>query len=399
MTEKIAWFEEVLNLEPNSKLFFPLARAYVHDNRHADAVQVLRKGLAFHPEHLEARLLLIECLAEQNLEKGEDLERTSPEVASLSATLSTYPSFWRQWAAHSRSAGRSDLALTLEMLAIHLEGGGFSWGAVLENGLRAMAPFGGSERQFDAPFQASGALETDTEESSFQATGIVSSDPPAEEISGDLATAASPADFSDNPDLSASAEASDLSGLADASPSSGSTDPEEAIVLEKARENDADSFFSSETSPGSDLTAKDDFLKSDGLDSDILPDAPHADVPLTEGERRYYETKTYADLLAEQGENVEALELYNKLLQSSPDDDQRKDLQNRIQELNSRIGNSLKDQEALDAPAEQELLPLPDNDEQSEPGAIADHPVDLKAATTARTLTRLAERLESRAGR
>ena len=61
-TEKIDWYREVLELEPNSKVFLPLARLHLQIGQEDEAIAVLEHGLARHPEHLEARLLLVELL-------------------------------------------------------------------------------------------------------------------------------------------------------------------------------------------------------------------------------------------------------------------------------------------------------------------------------------------------
>ena len=41
MTEKIEWYKEVLELEPNSKVFCPLARMLADEQRFDEAVAVL----------------------------------------------------------------------------------------------------------------------------------------------------------------------------------------------------------------------------------------------------------------------------------------------------------------------------------------------------------------------
>ena len=58
MTEKIEWYKEVLELEPNSKVFFPLARLLSEAGRTDEAVEILEQGLARHEDFLEARLFL-----------------------------------------------------------------------------------------------------------------------------------------------------------------------------------------------------------------------------------------------------------------------------------------------------------------------------------------------------
>ena len=45
MMDKIEWYREVLELEPSSKLFFPLARLLVEDGQPEAALETLRRGL------------------------------------------------------------------------------------------------------------------------------------------------------------------------------------------------------------------------------------------------------------------------------------------------------------------------------------------------------------------
>lgn len=369
MTEKIAWFEEVLRLEPNSKLFFPLAQAYTQNHRSEDAVAVLRKGLTFHPEHLEARLLLIECLSESSADSKSILfpaegspatePPSSPELESLTKALVEHPSFWRHWAARSRAEGRTDLAVTLDMLAFQLSGARITWETLLEQGLRAVT---GEREEFQAPVP----LEKED------------SKPP-------------------KPDPLPRPE------------------PEAVPVPDTTHAAEQESELEPETNTASDAVPE----TAQTLPSEFEPAAKpspdaEAEVPLSEGERRYYETKTYADLLAKQGEHDEALGLYAKLLQTSPDDEQRLDLEARIQELRDRAAKSPRDPDSQptepEAPkplVEPETKPEPEQRTEmgdvprdtEDPAALSSTAPPSKTSTTKQTLKKLAERLESRAGK
>ena len=373
MTEKITWYEEVLRLEPNSKLFFPLAQAYTQDHRPENAIGILRKGLTFHPEHLEARLLLIECLSESDAVSKDFLSSaketpeaevlSSPELESLTKALAGHPSFWRLWAARSRAEGRTDLALTLDLLAVQLGGARITWERLLEQGLRAVTG-GWEELQAPAPLEEEDSTPPEPEP-------LSESEPePAQE-----------------PDLTLDPE------------QEPEPKPETAFdaVPETAQ------TFPSESEP----------IKKPSPETE-------AEAPLSEGERRYYETKTYADLLTKQGEHDEALDLYAKLLQTSPDDEQRLDLEARIQELRDRAAKGPKEPDSHptepkdpEPRAEPETKPEPELESDPEPELStekeeaprdADDPAALsstapllKTATTKQTLKKLAERLESRA--
>lgn len=63
MTEKIEWYKEVLDLEPNSKIFFPLAKMLEKEGELEEARRVLAEGVSRHEEFLEARLFYISVLS------------------------------------------------------------------------------------------------------------------------------------------------------------------------------------------------------------------------------------------------------------------------------------------------------------------------------------------------
>ena len=94
MMDKIEWYREVLELEPSSKLFFPLARLLVEDGQPEAALETLRRGLERHPEFLEARLFYIEQLYHH----GQP-EACVAEVTELGQLFASYPGFWQAWAA------------------------------------------------------------------------------------------------------------------------------------------------------------------------------------------------------------------------------------------------------------------------------------------------------------
>ncbi len=131
MTSKIDFYREVLAIEPGSRVFFPLAKLLRQEGFADEAMAVLRSGIAFHPDYLEAKFLLVELLSGQNR-----LEEAGTVFDGLAALLSDYPSVWTLWA--SRSTGlTSDASLALRFLAAAFQGKDISWMGVLEKGLQA----------------------------------------------------------------------------------------------------------------------------------------------------------------------------------------------------------------------------------------------------------------------
>ncbi|MBU1001335.1 MAG: tetratricopeptide repeat protein [Proteobacteria bacterium] len=138
MKTKIKWFKEVLELEPGSKVFFPLARLYYEDGDLSEARQTLMQGLDRNPDHLEARFLLVEILAGQSRQ-----DKAAEEVGTITGMLSRYPSFWKVWAESAAPASK-DAAMALTFLAANFQGAPISWSQVIEQGLDALFHSNGS---------------------------------------------------------------------------------------------------------------------------------------------------------------------------------------------------------------------------------------------------------------
>lgn len=131
MKQKIEWYKEVLALEPGSRVFFPLARMQAEDGQTDAALATLRHGLGRNPEHLEARLLLIDLLFGQ-----KQFDNIWPEVDAVSQMLGGYPGFWTAWTERmSRNPQSRDAALALNFLSASLRGQPISWSEVIERGL------------------------------------------------------------------------------------------------------------------------------------------------------------------------------------------------------------------------------------------------------------------------
>lgn len=130
---KIKWYKEVLELDPGSKVFFPLARLLVKEKDLIEAVSVLKAGLERHPEHFEARLLLLNCL-----ERVEDFDQINTELGALGEILKRYPNFWKIWAGLlSAEPGSQDAALAMTFLAAAFEETPITWRDVIDRGLQA----------------------------------------------------------------------------------------------------------------------------------------------------------------------------------------------------------------------------------------------------------------------
>ncbi len=132
MNQKIDLYKEVLEIEPGSKIFFPLARLLVQENRIDDAIATLQHGLGRHPDHVEARLLLVEtCFV------NEKKEQASKEIQALGKIFKLYPKFWEAWSnVLAQTQELQDAALALRFFAAALAGKDLSWAHVIAQGLR-----------------------------------------------------------------------------------------------------------------------------------------------------------------------------------------------------------------------------------------------------------------------
>ncbi len=154
MKQKIEWYREVLEIEPNSKIFFPLARMLFKDGQANEAITVLQAGVGRHPDHIEARLLLAELLYGEG--RSADLQR---EVGALSDLFKQYPGFWKAWGEKlfADDATR-DAGLAAVFLSAFLQNLPVSWAGVIEQGLKGL--LNGEAQAFSATMHESHPLKS-----------------------------------------------------------------------------------------------------------------------------------------------------------------------------------------------------------------------------------------------
>ena len=132
MASKIELYREVLEIEPNSKVFFPLARELAALGREDEAAGVLSRGIAQHPDHLEAKFFLIELLS--RLGRAGEADAVFRDVGSL---LSRYPAVWLLWS-RTAAARSQDPALAMLFLANYFQDESLTWAKVMERGLQSL---------------------------------------------------------------------------------------------------------------------------------------------------------------------------------------------------------------------------------------------------------------------
>lgn len=132
MRRKIEWYQEVLALEPGSRIFFPLAKLFVEFGQLEDAEKTLRQGLDRHPDSMEARLLLIQVLT-----RLERLSEAQEQLQAVIKPLERYPAFWSLWA-HQTSDKDRDFAVFLMLVASHFTDRPVKWTDVVIEGLNSL---------------------------------------------------------------------------------------------------------------------------------------------------------------------------------------------------------------------------------------------------------------------
>jgi len=133
MRRKIEWYQEVLALEPGSKVFFPLSKLFVEFGQIEDAVMTLRQGLDRHPDFMEARLLLVQLLSRQ-----EQWDEAYEQLQAIIKPLERYPAFWSLWAQRS-SGSDSDFSVFLMLVASHFTDKPVKWTEVVIEGLHSLS--------------------------------------------------------------------------------------------------------------------------------------------------------------------------------------------------------------------------------------------------------------------
>ena len=138
---KLEWYKEVVSLEPNSKLFLPLARLLAElgtEDNNADlmneAFEVLRRGLDIQPDFMEARLFLIELLNICGCKA-----QCGAEVARLASLFLSYPDFWDAWREYAITENESsDFTVALGFMSAIMRNKSLSIVQVLEAGLNSI---------------------------------------------------------------------------------------------------------------------------------------------------------------------------------------------------------------------------------------------------------------------
>lgn len=324
---KLDWYKEVLSLEPNSKLFLPLARLLAElgtEDKNADmmneAFAVLRKGLDIQPEYMEARLFLIELLNNCGCKA-----QCGAEVARLASLFLSYPDFWDAWREYAiMEHESSDFTAALGFMSAIMRNKSLSIVQVLEAGLNSLkansAPvfspetiniaknieksttakmpdnsFAQIKTSLDNVFAPQkSAQETARESASFAEPAVPLRDEPEQAVNL-VASAVSSASYN-----AENFTAENVHAEKKMMPS------ELADVLPKTHVDNYINFAEQQNKIVQDKTKS----TKETL-AELIKDA---NITIEPVENSLFRTKSMADLLAEQGDYKGALEIYKELL-------------------------------------------------------------------------------------
>ena len=141
MNDTLRLLDELLEHDSGSKIFFPLARMYKKQGDTARAIAIIRKGLGFHPDYLEAQLFLIELLHDSDA-NGE----AETIAQSIYAKFSHYGSFWTTLRSSFAKSDRSELIVAAFLFEQASKSQKVDFFSLLESGISqyseaAVAPF------------------------------------------------------------------------------------------------------------------------------------------------------------------------------------------------------------------------------------------------------------------
>ncbi|WP_028575240.1 tetratricopeptide repeat protein [Desulfonatronovibrio hydrogenovorans] len=336
--DKIAFYRQVLELEPGSKLFFPLARLYHDNNDLENARRVLESGLERHPEHFEARLLLATILKR----KGKE-EQAWDICRDIFDLLKENKDFWQCVSRSLSRNGQKDLALAADFFVFAGSGKPLAWVDVLQSGMDQLQS--GPARDQDESRSATDELPIKT----------LDNDPGPQNQS----------DPSESREFQAGAEQpwdSPHQGP-------GSVQTEQGKKVQAPGRDQADK--------GSDLVLEESAPEDQGPEEFEEPEELN-DFDI-DGEAR---TRSMADILFSQEEYAKALEIYEELWRKSLPGAERKELEEVMAKTRS----------ALEEKSPDEPETISDSNTQQDQDNI-----DRKQDSIS-FLNTLADRLEARSG-
>ncbi len=391
--DKIKFYEQVLELEPGSRLFFPLARLYFEEGLVQKARQTLFSGLEKDPQHFEARLLLATILIREG--EHEQARQIYEDIYSL---LSDYQDFWKSLTDILSARGEKDLSLAAAFFARAGSDKAITWTDILQSGLNSMTP---------GPEHASPPISEEPEDLSVQedqpGPGLESPVPVTPPGTIHETRASQPEEPQHTPTSESCPEASaeineqDITESAPEIASFHEDDPDHKVSPGESlqpdvhdRHQDHPEAVEEDSGLISEQSA-DELQPADTVEGAFKPDSEEQDEEFEEPEELAdfdiedeARTRSMADILLRQEEYAKAHDIYLELWRKSLPGSERKELEDMLVRTRQAMSE--------DEPVEGLERPSDSKDESS----ATEKKVDKKEAID--FLKTLADRLEAKSG-
>lgn len=381
MQDKISVYEEILAMEPGSKLFFPLAKMLVASGDYSKAETILLQGLSAHPEYLEARLLLLDVL--EYLGREDDALEHCRKMLEL---LKNSTGFWAVWHRILAENGERDTRTALGFVQASLQGKALAWTDIFEQGLNVVLEHADYADRSALQLSDNDALsqEPGQEGSPVAASllhGVADPGLTSQEASSPVVDLASPESLVE-PELETEgiAEAEDI--LEEDVKSEGESSVDSPVQSEIAAPIEPAVAPVAETESGEPLeniVVTEDVIEveeEEGEEPVQDADAEEVDDMSIHSDVR---TRTMADLLMKQEEYAQAAAIYEQLWEESSPGVERRELYDALEEARSNARDINTEESGLSVGTD---VPV-DDDKSVTPDAL-------------KTLSALADRLEQR---
>ncbi len=134
MKDKLELYREILEIEPNSKVFLAYAKLLEYNERIEEALNVLARGIERQPDYLEARLYYIDLLA-----RSDKLESARLQLNRLTDIFQSHSSFWLIWS-KLIAEDNPTISTTLGLLGTLFNDPSLSLLEILQSGIHAHTP-------------------------------------------------------------------------------------------------------------------------------------------------------------------------------------------------------------------------------------------------------------------
>ena len=339
MNDKFIWYKEILDIEPQSRLFLPLARILAGEGALEEAKAVLENGLSYHGHYVQARMLLSEVL--QKLGRTDEAEQ---QFALVAGEFRENASFWETFA--GTGTKNKDEAVIRRMLSLQLRNIPVEFSDILSRGLDSLE----KEYGLEAGPAAEAEAERDTGKKEACRPGTSPADSPEKEkkqantdtagqegsAAAGMTQAAAPvfepsATFKPIVTVPHTISCSILRTVPQADGRQEKSVPAGSTTAQAEKPE-----IAAAAAHGTEKASPEASLKEIPLPDDSVQDfQDEADEP---GLGWPPKTRSMAEVFVEQGEYAEAVSIYRELIARAESGEKAAELQKRLSEIQAMSG-------------------------------------------------------------